>query len=49
MGTQFYGISEGATPTMFGDPSSGKFGCYFIKEGKVRLLYFFSPQCCNLA
>ena len=36
---QFYGINEGAQPLMFGDPGAGKFGSYFVKDGKVRLTW----------
>lgn len=32
---QFYGINEGTDPVFFGDASSGKFGTYFVKDGKV--------------
>ncbi len=36
---QFYGINEGTQPLMFGDPGAGKFGSYFVKDGKVRLIW----------
>eukprot|EP00884_Botryococcus_braunii_P016888 jgi/Botrbrau1/3883/Bobra.0183s0104.1 len=32
---QFYGWSDGTEPIFFGDKSVGKFGTYFVKEGKV--------------
>ena len=32
---QFYGQNEGTTPFFFGDASTGKFGTYFVKDGKV--------------
>ena len=35
LNAQFYGINEGTQPLMFGDPSTGKFGTYFIQDGKV--------------
>ncbi|EIE20462.1 monodehydroascorbate reductase [Coccomyxa subellipsoidea C-169] len=32
---QLYGINENTTATLFGDTSSGKFGTYFVRDGKV--------------
>ena len=39
---QFYGQSLG-DPVLFGDISSGKFGTYWVNDGKVRLL----GRCCG--
>lgn len=33
---QLYGVNENATAILFGDRSSGKFGTYFVRDGKVR-------------
>ena len=35
---QFYGTNEEASPVFFGDASSKKFGTYFVKDGKVKLI-----------
>ncbi len=32
---QFYGVNQGE-PVFFGDASSGKFGSYWVDNGKVR-------------
>ncbi|KAK9917100.1 hypothetical protein WJX75_000871 [Coccomyxa subellipsoidea] len=32
---QLYGVNENATAILFGDRSSGKFGTYFVRDGKV--------------
>ncbi len=32
---QLYGINENTTPVFFGDPSTKKFGTYFVRDGKV--------------
>jgi len=32
---QFYGINEG-TPLFFGNKDEGKFGTYWVKDGKAR-------------
>ncbi|CAL8465067.1 g4602 [Coccomyxa elongata] len=35
LGWQLYGINENTTPVFFGDPSTKKFGTYFVRDGKV--------------
>ena len=35
LGVQFYGVNEG-TPVFFGDKAEGKFGSYWVSNGKVR-------------
>ena len=34
---QFYGVNQGE-PVFFGDASAGKFGSYWVDDGKVRRL-----------
>jgi monodehydroascorbate reductase (NADH) len=32
---QFYGVNEGTEPVFFGDKQAGKFGTFFVRDGKV--------------
>ena len=40
---QFYGVNEG-TPIFFGNKDKGKFGTYWVKDGKVRAPPVLQPQ-----
>ena len=51
LGWKLYGDQSGE-PVYFGDKAEGKFGCYFVKDGKVRarLPYPYpypKPVCCG--
>ena len=41
---QFYGVNEG-TPVFFGDKDEGKFGSYWVSNGKVRHQFCCVPWC----
>ena len=46
---QFYGVNQGE-PVFFGDASAGKFGSYWIDDGKVSLMrsHSVAPHICSV-
>lgn len=44
MGWKLYGDQAGE-PVYFGEKAEGKFGCYFVKDKKVRALRPPHPKC----